>query len=132
MENKKIYIDFEKQGGLVPVIAQDAYTKEVLMLAYMDKESFEKTMETGKATYFSRSRSKLWVKGETSGHEQIVKEIRIDCDNDTLLIFVEQLGGAACHKGYKSCFHTAVIENKIVITDTKVFDPEKVYGKKDG
>lgn len=124
---EEIVIDFEKQGGLVPVIAQDKKTKEVLMLAYMNKEAFEQTLATGKATYFSRSRNKLWVKGETSGHTQLVSDIRIDCDNDTLLILVEQKGGAACHKGYNSCFHTSVNSGRPVITGEKVFDPEKVY-----
>lgn len=97
-------IDFEKGNGLVPVIVQEVGTKEVLMLAYMSKESLEKTIETKIATYYSRSRNALWVKGETSGHFQYVKDMRVDCDNDTILLQVEQIG-AACHTGHHSCFY---------------------------
>lgn len=124
---EEIFIDFEKQGGLVPAIAQDKATGEVLMLAYMNKEAFDKTLETKKATYFSRSRNKLWVKGETSGHTQFVHDIRIDCDNDTILLVVEQKGGAACHKGYNTCFHTSLKNGRPQIVGEKIFDPEKVY-----
>ena len=99
-----IKVDFKKGGGLVPVIVQDVKTKDVLMLAYMNEISLKTTMETGLATYFSRSRNSLWVKGETSGHYQYVKDIRIDCDEDTILLIVEQ-EGAACHTGHKSCFY---------------------------
>ncbi len=99
-----IAVDFEKGNGLVPVIVQDALNNEVLMLAYMNAESLKKTMETGFATYYSRSRKSLWVKGETSGHYQHVKEILIDCDEDTLLIKVIQ-DGAACHTGHRTCFY---------------------------
>ena len=91
------------KDGLIPAIAQDWETKQVLMLAYMNKESFELTLKTGKATYFSRSRNELWVKGDTSGHYQYVKEIRFDCDNDTILLLIDQVG-AACHTGRRSCF----------------------------
>lgn len=97
--------DFEKQGGLVPVITQEYETGDVLMLAYMNKESFLKTLETGKICYWSRSREKLWIKGETSGNFQILKEMYIDCDNDTILVKVEQIGGSACHTGEKTCFY---------------------------
>ena len=103
--NETIQIDFNKTGGLVPAIVQDHATGEVLMLAYMNQEAFEATLATGKATYWSRSRQTLWIKGETSGNVQLVKEIHIDCDDDTVLIKVEQLGGAACHTGHQSCFH---------------------------
>lgn len=99
-----IKIDFEKQNGLVPCIVQEVGTKDVLMLAYMDEESLKKTMETGLATYWSRSRNELWIKGETSGHYQHVKQILVDCDEDTILLFVEQ-EGAACHTGRHSCFY---------------------------
>jgi len=99
-----VELDFEKNNGLIPAIAQDYKTKEVLMLAYMNRQAFESTLKTGKATYYSRSRNALWKKGETSGHVQIVKEIRVDCDNDTILLKVDQVGDAACHKGYKTCF----------------------------
>ena len=102
-----IEIDFAKGNGLVPVIVQDVTTKEVLMLAYMNEESLQKTITSGFATYWSRSRQELWLKGETSGHYQHVKDIRVDCDNDTLLLLVEQTG-AACHTGHYSCFYRNV------------------------
>lgn len=97
-------LDFKKQGGLIPCIVQEASTKDVLMLAYMNEESLKKTVETGLATYWSRSREELWCKGETSGHYQHVVEIRVDCDEDTILLIVEQ-DGAACHTGRHSCFY---------------------------
>lgn len=108
------HLDFDKQNGLIPCIVQDVETKEVLMLAYMNEESFQKTMETKLATYFSRSRQCLWQKGETSHHYQHVKEIRIDCDADTILLFVKQ-DGAACHTGHHSCFYRD--ENGVVLND---------------
>lgn len=122
-----IKLDFEKTGGLIPAIAQDYKTGEVLMLAYMNEQAFEETLNSGKATYWSRSRNELWKKGETSGHMQDVKEIRVDCDNDTVLLKVDQIGGAACHKGYKSCFFSCVKNNELEITDPIIFDPKKVY-----
>ena len=99
------------------------------MLAFMNQEAWEATLSTGKATYFSRSRQKLWVKGETSGHVQLVKEIRIDCDNDTVLLKVDQIGDAACHLGYKSCFHKKIENNTIQISGELIFNPEEVYKK---
>ncbi|MDH4317730.1 MAG: phosphoribosyl-AMP cyclohydrolase [Desulfobulbaceae bacterium] len=115
-------------NGLLPAIAQDHESGEVLMLAYINEESWRKTLETGKAHYWSRSRNKIWLKGESSGHVQMVKEIRVDCDSDTVVFKVEQLGGAACHKGYRSCFFRR-IENGEAVTDMeKAFDPNKVYG----
>jgi phosphoribosyl-AMP cyclohydrolase len=122
-----LQLDFDKNRGLIPVIAQDYLSGEVLMLAYMNREAFEETARTGEAVYYSRSRQKLWKKGESSGHTQLVKQIRIDCDKDTILLKVEQLGGAACHKGYKSCFFSKLEENELIITEPRVFDPEKVY-----
>nr|WP_217125059.1 phosphoribosyl-AMP cyclohydrolase [Thermodesulfatator indicus] len=122
--------DFEKTGGLVPVIAQDYKTGDVLMLAYMNEEAWKKTLETGKVHYYSRSRNKIWLKGESSGHVQLVKEIFLDCDLDTVLIKVDQLGGAACHKGYRSCFYRRLDGNELKIVGEKIFDPEVVYGKK--
>jgi phosphoribosyl-AMP cyclohydrolase len=122
-----VEIDFGKGDGLVPVIVQDDETGEVLMLAYMSREAWLKTLETGKATYWSRSRNELWVKGETSGHVQLVKEILVDCDSDTLLLKVHQIGGAACHTGYKSCFYRRVINEKTEIIGEPVFKPEDVY-----
>ena len=113
------------EKNLKPAIAQDYETGEVLMLAYMDEEALRLTRETGKAHYWSRSRGKLWKKGESSGHEQLVKEILIDCDEDTILLKVEQIGGA-CHTGYRSCFYRTIGGE---IVGTKVFEPEEVYGK---
>ena len=103
-----IKLNFNKINGLVPAIVQDYETGEVLMLAFMNQKAWEATLSTGKATYFSRSRQKLWVKGETSGNLQIVKEILVDCDEDTVLLKVEQKGGAACHTGYRSCFYRKI------------------------
>ncbi|HVO65269.1 MAG TPA: phosphoribosyl-AMP cyclohydrolase [Syntrophales bacterium] len=122
-----VEIDFEKGKGLLPVIVQEDETGEVLMLAYMNREAWLKTLETGKATYWSRSRNELWVKGETSGHIQIVKEILVDCDSDTILLKVHQIGGAACHTGYKSCFYRKVKNGKMEIMGEPVFKPEDVY-----
>jgi phosphoribosyl-AMP cyclohydrolase len=122
-----IKLDFKKNHGLIPAIAQDYRTGEVLMLAYMNEQAFEETLKTKKAVYYSRSRKSLWVKGETSGHVQHVREIRVDCDLDTVLLKVEQIGGAACHKGYKSCFFSKVEDNDLKITESIVFDPDEVY-----
>ncbi len=119
--------DFDKQGGLIPAIAQDAATLEVLMLAYMNRESWERTLETGEVHYFSRSRKKLWHKGETSGHVQKLKAVRLDCDEDTVLLLVEQIGGAACHKGFRSCFFRELSDQGTRECSPKVFDPKEVY-----
>lgn len=122
-----IEIDFEKGSGLVPVIVQDADTGEVLMLAYMNRDAWLKTRQTGKATYWSRSRNELWVKGETSGHMQIVQEVLVDCDSDTVLLKVRQVGGAACHTGYRSCFFRRVVDGKTEVIGERIFKPEDVY-----
>src|SRR5437667_10002349 len=122
-------IDFEKSGGLVPAIAQDAQTGEVLMMAYMNRESFEETVRTKRAVYFSRSRNKLWRKGEESGNVQEVKEIFIDCDNDTILLRIHQIGDAACHEGYKSCFFRRLEKGELEVIGERVFDPKVVYKK---
>ncbi|KQC08394.1 MAG: phosphoribosyl-AMP cyclohydrolase [Smithella sp. SDB] len=119
--------DFAKGDGLVPVIVQDAETKEVLMMAYMNRESWQATLETGKATYWSRSRRKLWLKGETSGNFQLIKAVFIDCDNDTILLQVKQIGEAACHTGYRSCFYRKLSGGDFVAVGEKVFNPEEVY-----
>lgn len=124
-----IKLDFSKFDGLLPVVTQDFSTNEVLMVGFMNEDAWEHTLSSGKATYFSRSRKKLWVKGETSGHEQIVKEIRIDCDNDTVLLKVLQKGEAACHEGYRSCFYRTIENNEAQIVETPVFDPREVYKK---
>ena len=125
-----IKLDFSKGNGLLPAIVQEHETGKVLMLAYINAASWEKTLETGEAHYWSRSRQELWHKGGTSGHVQKIKEIYADCDNDTVLFRVEQLGGAACHLGYESCFHKMVgRDGKSNVVDKRVFDPKEVYGK---
>lgn len=117
--------------GLLPAIVQDYQTGEVLMLAYINQLAWEKTLQTGKAHYWSRSRSSLWLKGETSGHVQIIKEILVDCDQDAVIYKVEQLGGAACHTGYRSCFHRKVNGDQLVLNEQdRLFDPTAVYGSK--
>ena len=124
-------LDFEKCGGLIPVIAQDFETKDVLMLAYINEEAWNETLSTGKAVYFSRSRNKLWRKGEESGNWQVIREIRVDCDQDTVIYMVDQIGGAACHTGHRSCFYTKVDPDGSCTEIGKlIFDPQKVYGKK--
>ncbi|OPZ25989.1 MAG: phosphoribosyl-AMP cyclohydrolase [Lentisphaerae bacterium ADurb.BinA184] len=124
-----IELDFAKSAdGLIPAIAQDWQTGEVLMLAYLNAEAWRRTLETGIATYWTRSRRKLWVKGESSGHVQKVKEILVDCDLDTVILKVEQVGGAACHEGYRSCFFRRVDGDGLTVTGERVFDPKKVYG----
>ncbi len=121
--------DFSRGGGLLPAIAQDAETGEVLMMAYMNAESYAETLATGRAVYFSRSRQKLWRKGEESGNVQRVRAIYLDCDLDTILLSVEQVGGAACHEGYKSCFFRKVVPAGLEVVAQRVFDPAEVYKK---
>ena len=128
-EKKMITLQFDKGNGLLPAIVQDYETKEVLMLAYINDLAWKKTLETGKAHYWSRSRNKLWLKGETSGHQQIIKKILVDCDEDTVIYQVEQLGGAACHTGHRSCFFRQVSDDKFETIDEPVFDPAEVYKK---
>jgi phosphoribosyl-AMP cyclohydrolase len=122
-------IDFDKSGGLVPAIAQEADTGEVLMLAWMNREAFDETVRTRRACYFSRSRNKLWRKGEESGNVQEVRQICIDCDADTILLKVKQIGGAACHEGYPSCFFRTLEGGELRVVGQRVFDPQKVYKK---
>jgi phosphoribosyl-AMP cyclohydrolase len=122
-------VDFEKHGGLVAAIAQDADTGQVLMLAWMNREAYEETVRTGRAVYFSRSRNRLWRKGEESGHVQQVREIFIDCDADAILLKVHQVGGAACHEGYRSCFFRKVDGQGLTVVGERVFDPKQVYKK---
>jgi phosphoribosyl-AMP cyclohydrolase len=125
-------LDFTKLDGLITAVAQDWQTGEVLMLAFMNEEAWAETVKTRRAVYFSRSRQRLWRKGEESGNVQLVKEILVDCDRDAVVLKVEQIGGAACHVGYNSCFYTRIEEDgsEKIIKDEMVFDPEKVYGKK--
>jgi len=122
-----ISLDFAKSDGLIPVIVQDYETKEVLMLAYMNQQAWEASLKTGKATYWSRSRGKLWLKGETSGHVQIIHNIFVDCDDDTVLLQVKQVGEAACHTGYKSCFYRKIEGGGFTVVGEKIFNPEDVY-----
>ena len=124
-----IDLDFTKQDGLVPVVVQDADDDTVLMLAYMNELAWRRTLETRKATYWSRSRNELWVKGETSGNTQEVVDVLFDCDDDTVLLKVRQHGGAACHLGYRSCFFRRADDAAGTIIAEKVFDPSKVYKK---
>jgi len=112
-------------NGLVPAIAQDAATGEVLMLAYMNEAAFRRTVETGYATYYSRSRRKLWTKGETSGNRQRVLQLYLDCDLDAVLVKIEQIGGAACHTGFRSCFYRQLEDGRLEIVGEKVFEPEQ-------
>ena len=122
-------IDFAKGKGLIPVIVQDYRTRDVLMLAYMNQEAWIKTQRTGKAHYYSRSRRKLWLKGEESGHFQEVKKTLIDCDNDTLVLQVRQRGEGACHMGYQSCFFRKRVPRSWKVAEKRLFNPEEVYKK---
>jgi phosphoribosyl-AMP cyclohydrolase len=115
------------KDGLVPAIAQDAQTGEILMVAWMNRESLERTLACGEAVYWSRSRRKLWHKGEESGHMQKVREIRTDCDNDVLLLKIEQVGGIACHTGRRSCFFQKLEDGRWVAADPVLKDPKEIY-----
>lgn len=120
--------DFSRNAGLLPAIAQDATSGQVLMVAWMNQEAYLETVRTGKAVYFSRSRGRLWRKGEESGHEQVVRGIYIDCDADTILLKVEQVG-AACHEGYRTCFFREVTPGGVQIVEERLVDPQDVYRK---
>src|SRR5688572_9082018 len=124
--------DFDKSGGLLPAIAQDADTGAVLMLAWMNREAWEETLRTRRAVYFSRSRGRLWRKGEESGNVQEVREVYIDCDADTILLKVHQIGGAACHEGYRSCFFRKITPEGVEVVGERLFDPSQVYPAKKG
>ncbi len=118
-------------NGLIPVVVQDAETGDVLMMAHMNREALQRTIETGRAWYWSRSRQKLWLKGETSGHYQLVRSIIADCDGDSLLLKVEQQGPGACHEGYKSCFHYELTDDdEPIVIGSPAFDPDTVYGER--
>ena len=122
-------IDFQKSGGLVPAIIQDERNGDVLMLGFMNSESFMETQRTGEVVFFSRSRNKLWKKGESSGHVLRVREVRVDCDADALLVSVEAIGPGVCHEGYRSCFFRKVeADGSDRIIAERTFAPEKVYG----
>jgi phosphoribosyl-AMP cyclohydrolase len=124
---KKYEIDFDKGSGIVPVIVQDSETGDVLMLAYMNGEAFKLTQTTGNAHYWSRSKNRIWKKGESSGHLQIVKEIYLDCDSDTILLKVNQIGEAACHEGYRSCFFRRIKGDEFIIETKPLFNPSDIY-----
>ncbi|MDY6878848.1 MAG: phosphoribosyl-AMP cyclohydrolase [Desulfatiglans sp.] len=125
-----IELDFSKGKGLLPAIVQDVDSGKVLMLAYINAASWKKTLASGEAHYWSRSREEIWHKGGTSGHVQKIREIFVDCDNDTVLFRIEQVGGAACHTGYETCFHKKVdSEGNFTLVGKRVFDPEQVYKK---
>jgi len=128
-EPLKSIIDFTKAGGLVTAIAQDAETGEILMVANMNEESLAKTLELGEAVYWSRSRNRLWHKGEESGNVQKVKALYVDCDGDAVLMKVEQVGGAACHTGKRSCFFRRIDKGAVTDVGIQVFDPDEVYKK---
>ena len=123
--------NFTTDEQLLPVVAQDAASGEVLMLAYMNRAAWEATLATGEAVYYSRSRGRLWKKGESSGHVQYVREVYVDCDADTILLKVEQSGGAACHQGYTSCFYRQRKDDRWQIVGKQVFNPKQVYQDKD-
>lgn len=120
-------LDFSKLDGLIPAVIQDEKSGRVLMVGFMNKESFRMTVETGFATFYSRSRNKLWLKGESSGHKLVVKSIQTDCDRDTVLVAVEALGPGVCHEGYESCFFRTLEGGEWKVTEAQTYDPKKVY-----
>jgi phosphoribosyl-AMP cyclohydrolase len=121
--------DFAKGGGLVTAIAQDVHDGTILMVAYMNEEAWRHTLASGTATYWSRSRNELWIKGQSSGNVQRVHEVRLDCDRDAVLLKVEQIGEAACHTGHRSCFYRVRRDEGFVVDGEPVFDPREVYGQ---
>lgn len=127
---KSEVLDFSKQDGLITAVVQDANTRRVLMVGYMNREAFDKTVSTGHVTFFSRSRQRLWTKGESSGHFLILKSIRTDCDGDALLVQAEPIGPGVCHAGYESCFYRTYQNGKFVETEERVYDPDAIYGGK--
>ncbi|MFO0791026.1 MAG: phosphoribosyl-AMP cyclohydrolase [Pirellulales bacterium] len=129
MSDAAVTPSFSGQDGLVTVVAQDASTGQVLMVAHMNREAWEETLATGRAVYFSRSRQRLWRKGEESGNVQHVRGVFVDCDADAVLLKVEQVGGAACHEGYPSCFFREITSEGVKVVAERVFDPQSVYGK---
>jgi phosphoribosyl-AMP cyclohydrolase len=123
-------LDFEKEGGLIPAIVQDAGNGEILMLGFMNREALAKTQATGWVTFFSRSRQKLWTKGETSGQKLLLRELRVDCDLDAILVSAELEGGAVCHEGYRSCFFRRLEPNgEAMVVAERIITPEELYGK---
>ena len=123
-------LDFSKLDGLIPAVIQDHATGRVLMVGFMNDEAFRRTRESGFVTFYSRSRNKLWMKGESSGHRLVVREISTDCDVDSVLVKVEALGPGVCHNGYQSCFYRRLENNEWVESEPRVYDPDAVYGSK--
>jgi len=123
-------LNFDKQNGLIAAIVQDAGTKRVLMIGYMNREAFDKTLATRHVTFFSRSRQKLWTKGESSGHFLLLQSIAADCDGDALLVQAQPLGPGVCHAGYESCFYRTFENGNWIESETRAYDPETVYGAK--
>jgi len=123
-------LDYSKLDGLIPAVIQDAESTRVLMVGFMNEEAFRKTVDTGFVTFFSRSRNKLWMKGESSGHRLVVKEISTDCDDDSLLIKVESLGPGVCHNGYESCFYRKLDGDSWIESEARTYDPSAIYGSK--
>ncbi len=123
-------LDYTKFDGLLPAVVQDAKTGRVLMVGFMNDEAFRRTVATGYATFYSRSRNKLWIKGESSGHRLAVTEIATDCDSDTVLLKVEALGPGVCHKGYESCFFRKLENGQWIESEPRTYDPDAVYGEK--
>ena len=121
-------LDFTKLDGLIPAVIQDHVTGRVLMVGFMNQEAFRTTVETGHATFYSRSRNRIWTKGETSGHRLVVKEIQTDCDQDSVVIRAEALGPGVCHNGYESCFYRSLENRDWVVRQKQTFDPGAVYG----
>jgi len=121
-------LNFDKAGGLLPAVIQESGTGKVLMVGYMNDKALEETLRTGYATFYSRSRNRLWVKGESSGHRLKIHDVLVDCDGDTLLIVAQQLGPGTCHNGYHSCFYRRIQAGVLVEAEPPTFDPEKVYG----
>jgi phosphoribosyl-AMP cyclohydrolase len=123
-------LDFDKQGGLITAVVQDSKTGRVLMVGYMNREALDKTLATGHVTFFSRSRGKLWTKGESSGHYLMLKTVSTDCDGDALLVQAEPLGPGVCHNGYESCFYRTWHGESWQESEPRVYDPDAVYGAK--
>jgi phosphoribosyl-AMP cyclohydrolase len=125
-------LNFSKGGGMLPVVVQEAGTGKVLMLGYMNEEAYQRTLQSGNVTFFSRSRNKLWMKGESSGHVLKVQDVLVDCDLDSLVVVAEQLGPGTCHEGYRTCFFRRVEGNRLVEVEPRAFDPAAVYGTERG
>ena len=122
-------LDFEKTGGLIPAVVQDVADGRVLMVGFMNEEAFRKTVESGHVTFYSRTRAELWIKGESSGHYLVVKDIQTDCDQDTLLIQAESLGPGVCHNGFRSCFYRRLNDGAWQTFESQTYDPKAVYKK---